>query len=207
MPGTTSIQPSRVSTKCLPGKHAVTYVWLWLSVAGFGALHGLNPATGWMFASAWGVRSGDRTQALRALMPIAIGHVTSIALIAGAVALGLSMDRDAMQILSGALLVVVAVLHVSGRKSRRVKVPVGHAGLALWSFMMSTAHGAGLMLVPAMFALCVGETATREIGGSLTLALATVGVHTVAMLVVTGAMATGICAFVGKLKGEKEETI
>lgn len=140
-------------------------------------------------------------------MPIAIGHVTSIALIAGAVALGLSMDRDAMQILSGALLVVVAVLHVSGRKSRRVKVPVGHAGLALWSFMMSTAHGAGLMLVPAMFALCVGETATREIGGSLTLALATVGVHTVAMLGVTGAMATGVCAFVGKLKGEKEEII
>ncbi len=115
-------------------------------------------------------------------------------------ALGLSMDRDAMQILSGALLVVVAVLHVSGRKSKRVKLPVGHAGLALWSFMVSAAHGAGLMLVPAMFALCVGETATREIGGSLTLALATVGVHTAAMLVVTGVMATGACAFVGKLK-------
>lgn len=186
----------RVSTGCLPGNHVVTYIWLWLSVAGIGALHGLNPATGWMFAAAWGVRSGDRTQAVRALLPIAIGHAISIALVAGAIALGLSLDRAVLQILAGTLLVFTVVLHLSGRRIRRARVPARYAGLALWSFMMSTAHGAGLMLVPAMFALCVGDAATREIGGSLMLALAAVGVHTAAMLVVTAVMAMGACALV-----------
>jgi hypothetical protein len=168
-------------------------LWPWLAVAGVGALHGLNPATGWMFAAAWGVHSRDRAQALRALMPIAVGHATSVALVAGAVALGLSMDRVVLQGLAGALLVVVAMVHLLGCTAQRARA--GHAGLALWSFMMSTVHGAGLMLVPALIPLCMGDTPAREItsSGSLTLALAAVGVHTAAMLVVTGAIATGVC--------------
>lgn len=149
-----------------------------------------------MFAAAWGVRSRDRTQALKALMPIAIGHATSVGLVAGAIALGFSLDRAVLQVLAGALLAITAVLHLSGHGIERMRVPVGHAGLALWSFMMSTAHGAGLMLVPAMFALCVGNAASRQIGGSLMLAFATAGVHTAAMLVVTGVMATGACTLV-----------
>ena len=174
----------------------MTNYWLWLSVAGVGAFHGLNPATGWMFAAAWGVHSRDRTQALRALMPIAVGHATSVALVAGAVALGLSMDRVVLQVLAGGLLVVVAICHLSGRTARLLRAPAGHAGLALWSFMMSTAHGAGLMLVPALFSLCMANAPAREItaSGSLTLALAAVGVHTAAMLAVTGVIATGVCS-------------
>lgn len=174
----------------------MTDFWLWLSVAEVGALHGLNPATGWVFAAAWGVRSRDRKQALRALMPIAIGHATSVALVAGAITLGFSLDRVVLQILGGALLVAVAVLHLSGHNIKRVKLPAEHAGLALWSFMMSTVHGAGLMVVPAMFALCVGNAASREISasGSLLQALAVVAVHTAAMLAVTGVIATGVCS-------------
>jgi hypothetical protein len=72
----------------------MTSLWPWLAVAGLGALHGLNPATGWMFAAAWGVHSRDRAQALRALMPIAVGHTASIALVAAAVVLGLSGDQQ-----------------------------------------------------------------------------------------------------------------
>jgi hypothetical protein len=168
--------------------------WPWLAVAGVGALHGLNPASGWMFAAAWGVHSRDRTKALRALMPIAIGHTTSVALVAGAFAIGLSMDRVAMQVLAGGLLVAVAICHFSGR-TRRARVPAGKAGLALWSFMMSTAHGAGLMLVPVLMPLCMENAPAREItaSGSLTLALAAVGVHTAAMLAVTGVIAIGVC--------------
>lgn len=170
-------------------------LWPWLAVAGVGALHGMNPTTGWMFAAAWGVQSRDRAQALRALMPIAVGHATSVALVAGAVALGLAMDRVVLQALAGALLVVVAMVHLSGRTTRRARAPAGHAGLALWSFMMSTAHGAGLMLVPALIPLCLGAAPGREItaSGSLTLALAAVCVHTAAMLAVTGVIATGVC--------------
>jgi len=170
-------------------------LWPWLAVAGVGALHGLNPVTGWMFAAAWGVRSRDRAQALRALMPIAVGHATSVALVAAAVAFGLSMDRVVLQALAGGLLVVAAMLHLSGRTAKGARAPAGHAGLALWSFMMSTAHGAGLMLVPALIPLCMGDAPAREItaSGSLTLALAAVGVHTAAMLAVTGVIATGVC--------------
>jgi hypothetical protein len=170
--------------------------WPWLAVAGVGALHGLNPTTGWIFAAAWGVRSRDRTQALRALLPIALGHATSVALVAGAVALGMAMDRELLQVAAGALFVVVAVVHLSRRSSKRGRTSAGNAGLALWSFMMSTAHGAGLMLVPALIPLCVGDTPAREItaSGSLTLALAAVGVHTAAMLAVTGVIAAALCS-------------
>ncbi len=170
-------------------------LWSWLAVAGLGALHGLNPATGWMFAAAWGVQSRDRSRALRALMPIAVGHGASVALVAAAVALGLAMDRVALQAVAGGLLVVVAIVHLSGRTPKRARAPAGHAGLALWSFMMSSAHGAGLMLVPALIPLCIGDASGRQItaSGSLTLALAAVGVHTAAMLTVTGVIATGVC--------------
>jgi hypothetical protein len=169
--------------------------WLWLSVAGVGALHGLNPATGWMFAAAWGVRSRDRSQALRALIPIAVGHATSVGLVAGAVALGLSVDRVALQVLAGGLLLVVAICHVSGRMPKRAPVPAGHAGLALWSFIMSSAHGSGLMLVPLLMPLCLqgGPALQFTASGSLMLALAAVAVHTAAMLAVTGLIASGVC--------------
>ncbi|HWX02409.1 hypothetical protein [Collimonas sp.] len=170
-------------------------LWPWLAVAGLGALHGLNPATGWMFAAAWGVRSSDRAQALRALAPIAVGHAASVTLVAAAVALGLGMDRMVLQVLAGVLLAAVAACHLVGRKTERKRTPASHAGLALWSFMMSTAHGAGLMLVPALIPLCMANTPAREItaSGSLTLALAAVGVHTAAMLVVTSLIACGVC--------------
>jgi len=169
--------------------------WPWLMAAGMGALHGLNPATGWMFAAAWGVRSRDRRQALRALMPIALGHVASVALVGAAVVFGLSMDRVMLQVLAGGLFVVVAAVHFSGRTPKAARAPAGLAGMALWSFMMSTVHGAGLMLVPALIPICVGDASAREIStaGPATLALAAVGVHTLAMLAVTGAIATGVC--------------
>lgn len=148
-----------------------------------------------MFAAAWGVRSNDRAQALRALMPIAFGHTAAVAGVAAAVAFGLSMDRAVLQALAGGLLVVAVALHLSNRTARAARAPAGHAGLALWSFMMSTAHGAGLTLVPALIPLCTGNASGRDFtaSDSLMLAVAAVGVHTAAMLAVTGVIATGIC--------------
>lgn len=174
-------------------------LWPWLAVAGVGALHGLNPATGWALAAAWGLRSGERAQAWKALVPIALGHAASVALVAGALALGWSMDRWPLQVGAGALLAVVVGWHLVRHKAGRHRArghSAGNAGLALWSFMMATAHGAGLMLVPALIPLCMSEApAAREItaSGSLLLALAAVGVHTAAMLCVTGLVATGVC--------------
>lgn len=160
-----------------------------------GALHGLNPAGGWPLAAAWGVRSRDRTQALRALLPIAAGHLASVALVAGAVVFGLAMDRFTLQILAGGLFAAAVIAHLSDHLPKVARAPAGHAGLALWSFMVSTAHGAGLMLVPALVPLCAGNGSALEMAGSgpLTLALAALGVHTASMLAVTGVLASGVC--------------
>ncbi|HEU5294257.1 MAG TPA: hypothetical protein VFU71_05680, partial [Burkholderiaceae bacterium] len=109
---------------------------------------------------------------------------------------GLSIDRARLQATIGALLVGAASLRVLRRARSREPVGVrGHGGIALWSFLMTTAHGAGLMLVPALVPLCLADTPARAItaSGSLPLALAAVGVHTAAMLLTTGAIASGVC--------------
>jgi hypothetical protein len=181
-------------------------LWPWLAVAGLGGLHGLNPASGWMLATAWGVRAGDAAHVRRALLPIAIGHAASIAIVAGVVAQGLWMDRALVQTLAGALLVGAATVRLlrgagqvalAGTPARTTPIGThaGHVGIALWSFLMASAHGAGLMLVPALVPLCLTDNPARELtaSGSLLLAGAAVAVHTATMLVTTGLVATGVC--------------
>ncbi len=147
----------------------MTSLWPWLALAGAGALHGLNPATGWGLAAC----SGD---ARRALPPIALGHGAAVGGVAVLVALGASLSVG--QWLCGALL-LGALLR------RRAK-----AGMALWSCLVASAHGSGLMLVPALVPLCLSASPAREItaSGSLLLALAAVAVHMTAMLAVTAAL-------------------
>ena len=166
--------------------------WPWLAVAGVGALHGLNPATGWAFVAAWGVRADERARAWRALAPIAAGHAASVALIAALAALGLVAQRGVLPWLAGGLAVFAAAVHVSRHLPHRTRQAAGRAGLALWSFTMGTAHGAGMMLVPALIPLCVSGSPAREItaSGSMLLALAAVALHMAAMLAVTALMAT-----------------
>jgi hypothetical protein len=95
-------------------------LWPWLAVAGVGALHGLNPATGWMLGRRLGrAFSGDRAQALRALLPIAVGHAASVALVAGAVMFGLSMDRVRCRWRPAGCWSAVAVLTCRAARPRR----------------------------------------------------------------------------------------
>ena len=170
-------------------------LWPWLAAAGVGAVHGVNPASGWLLAAAWGVRTRHRSQALRALVPIALGHAASIGVVGAAFSFGLAMDRLTVQIIAGALLVAAAVVHFTGCTPGATRAPAGHAGLALGSFMMSTAHGAGLMLLPALMPLCIVDVPARVLPGPdpLMLALGAVAVHTMAMLAVTGLLASMAC--------------
>lgn len=169
-------------------------LWPWIAVAALGALHGLNPASGWIGAAACGVRSQDGGQALRALWPLAAGHLASVVLVAGTLALGLNLPRGLLQWLAGGVLVVLVVLHCARHTPPRT-APATDTGLALWSFIASTSHGAGLMLVPALTPLCLSEGPAREItaSGSLPLGLAAIGVHMAAMLAVSGVLASGAC--------------
>jgi hypothetical protein len=177
-------------------------LWPWLAVAGLGAVHGLSPANGWMFAAACGVRTGSGAEARRALLPIAIGHAASVAVVACVVAQGMAFDRALFQSLAGALLVGAASYRMlrGAEQWAPIGAKAGHAGIALWSFLMASAHGAGLMLVPALVPLCLSDGPARQItaSGSLVLALAAVVVHTAAMLLTTGIIASGVCRSASK---------
>ena len=184
-------------------------LWPWIAVAALGALHGLNPASGWPIVAACGVHSHSLAGALRALWPMAAGHLASVALVAGAVALGLRSAGTLLQWLAGGLLRGLVALHCTRRTqpgSRRAAP--ARAGLALWSFIASTSHGAGLMLVPALVPLCLGDGPAREItaSGSLAFGLAAVGVHMAAMLAVTGMLAVGACRWFHRMRRASSPT-
>jgi hypothetical protein len=144
------------------------------------------------------VKGGRTARVLRACVPIAVGHAASIALVAGAVVFGMPMDRAMLQAVAGGLLLIAVAVVLWRRAAPRVRAPAEGAALALASCMVSTAHGAGLMLVPALVPLCGPGAAAREIGasGPLTLAIAAVGVHAAAMLAVAGLAATSACVVV-----------
>jgi len=171
-------------------------------LAGLGAFHGLNPAMGWLFAVALGLHRNSRATVLSALPPIALGHALSIAIVAGAVVVAGAMISQRL-VLAGAGLLLIgwAIYHqVYGHRHRvRVGMRTGQIGLVLWSFLMATAHGAGLMLLPALFQLCLSSPSAPEItaSGSLAMTLAAVSVHTAAMLAVTGVIAIVVYEWVG----------
>lgn len=166
----------------------------WLVLAGLGAFHGVNPAMGWLFAVALGLHRQSRRVMWLSLVPIAIGHALSIAVVVAAVvALGLVVDRRVLDPLAGAALLGWAAYYaLYGHRHRlRVGMRTGMAGLGLWSFMMATGHGAGLMLVPVLVPLCLSASPAQDAfaAGIAPLSLAAVAVHTGAMLVVTAAVA------------------
>jgi hypothetical protein len=176
--------------------------WPWLVLAGLGAFHGLNPAMGWLFAVALGLHRQSRIQVYRALPPIALGHALSIVVVAaGFVAAGILIDVRIVRITAGLLLIGWALYHyLYGHRHRvRVGMRASQAGLMLWSFLMATAHGAGLMILPAVIPLCLAASPVREITtqGSASVAFAAVAVHTGAMLLITGAMAATIYEWAG----------
>jgi len=176
--------------------------WPWLGLAGLGMFHGLNPAMGWLFAVALGLHRQSRRIVLLALLPIALGHALAVALVTLAVvALGLVIDTRAVRGAAGVVLIGWAVYHALYGSRHRVRVGMrtGLAGLALWSFLMATAHGAGLMLLPILLPLHRAASPGHHAmaGGPLTVSLAAVAVHTLAMLATTGAIAVVVYEWVG----------
>lgn len=176
--------------------------WPWLVLAGLGAFHGLNPAMGWLFAVALGLHRNSGVILVKALPVIAIAHAASIAIVAGAVVLtGIAIRSQALLAGSGILLVGWAMYHqLYGHRHRvRIGMRTGLAGLALWSFLMATAHGAGVMVLPALIPLCLADSPLGTIAaeGSIGLTLAAVGIHTAAMLAVTGAIAIVVREWLG----------
>ena len=162
----------------------------WAAVAGSGVFHGANPAMGWLFATALGLQRGSRAALLLALPPIALGHAASILLFTSSTAaLGAQLPAGALHCGLGALLIGWAAWqHVYAHKHRaRVGMTVGFAGLATWSALMATVHGAGLMLMPAMLPLCGGGSAAAA--NPLEISFAFTVLHTLTTLATTAAIA------------------
>ena len=115
-----------------------------------GAAHGINPAMGWLFAVGLGFQERDRRAVWRALGPLALGHALAIAVAVLAAALvGLVLPQQAIKGLVSGLLFGFGVYHlVRHAHPRGGGMRVGRRDLVIWSFLVASAHGAGLMALP-----------------------------------------------------------
>jgi hypothetical protein len=178
----------------------------WLAIAGLGLFHGLNPAMGWLFAVALGLNRQNERIVLVSLLPIALGHALAVAAVLLAfLLLGLLVSGTVLMRLAGVVLLGWALWHaLYGHRQRvRVGMQTGLAGLALWSFLMANAHGAGLMLVPVVAPLCltgvIGHAPIQQLttDQATLVALAALGLHTAAMLATIAVIALAVYRWIG----------
>jgi hypothetical protein len=176
------------------------YVWVALFL--LGCYHGINPAMGWLFAVALGLQERSTAAVFRAVIPIVVGHVVSIAVVVGIAVWAASVFPHVVvhRIAAGVLLAFGAYRLIRLRHPRWVGMRVGFWGLTLWGFLMSSAHGAGLMLLPFVTASTDGmpgmpifRTATRAaLQGWLM-----IGVHTLGYLFAMTLVAFFVYAYFG----------
>jgi hypothetical protein len=178
-----------------------TEIWPWLALAGLGLFHGVNPAMGWLFAVALGLHRGNQRIVLLSLVPIALGHAAAVATVLLAVAaLGLVVDQTMLMRLAALVLIGWAAWHALYGHRRRVRIGMqtGLAGLVLWSFLMASAHGAGLMLIPTLQPICASAVAAQATtAGALPAALVGLGIHSGVMLATIAVISLAVYRFTG----------
>jgi hypothetical protein len=163
----------------------------WAALAALGAYHGLNPGMGWLFAVARGLQERKRGEVLLAVWPIAAGHEASImAVLLATVALETVVAAHWIRLAAAGILVLFAAALLLKRRvhPKGYGMRIGYAGLAGWSFLMSSAHGAGLMILPIFLGLTL---TVQEPGLPTTIGQALLAgvIHTGAMLIVMTAIA------------------
>jgi hypothetical protein len=186
--------------------------WPWLALILLGAYHGLNPAMGWLFAVALGLQEGRREAVIKAFWPIALGHAAAVTLVVAVVlAAQVVVPMGVLRYLGAGALILFGLYKLIRRKHPRwVGMRVGFRDLTGWSFLMASAHGAGLMLVPILMRLASTEqmhgahahgTHHAAMAGSATVFadLAMVGLHTLAMFAVMAAVAVVVYEKLGVL--------
>jgi hypothetical protein len=167
----------------------------WAMLVALGAFHGINPGMGWLFAVALGMQERRRGAVIRALLPLGAGHALAVAAaVAAALALGTVVPIGWLRwAVAGVLVSLGAMRFVRHRHPRWAGMRVGMAGLTLWSFLMATAHGAGLMVVPVFVGMTMtggGDRAHhRMLGNDAGAALLATGLHAAGYLIVTAFVA------------------
>ena len=176
----------------------------WLVLFGLGAYHGLNPAMGWLFAVSLGLQEKSGRAVWRALPPLALGHLASMsAVVAVFGLLQIGLSTGLVRIAAAVLLLALGILKlVSSRHPRWASwtgMRVGFLDLTIWSFLMATAHGAGLMLLPVLFSLpALDHSAHMHAAAALPQPwLIAVAVHTLAYLATAGAIGLIVYRYVG----------
>jgi hypothetical protein len=152
---------------------------------------------GWLFAVALGLQRGSRKAVWFALGPLAMGHGLAMLLTIGAAAaIGVVLPPSTLKWGVAALLVALGVYRLV--RSRHIVyggMQVNSRELATWSFLMATAHGAGLMMLPLVLgrlpsAEHVHHLSAGMLGGGIEWSgIAAAVIHTAGYLLVTGTIA------------------
>ena len=168
----------------------------WAMLMALGAFHGINPGMGWLFAVALGMQERRRGAVLRALVPLCAGHAIAVASTLGAaLAIGFVIPLGWLRWPMAGVLVSLGVLRLFGhRHPRWAGMRVSMGGLTVWSFLMATAHGAGLMVVPVFMGMSMSEAGEHAhhmpaAGAGAGAAFFATGLHAVGYLAVTAFIA------------------
>ena len=189
----------------LSGAHW-TLAGLWLAVVASGLYHGVNPGMGWPLAVSAGLIERSSYALVAALWPLTVGHLLAMFVVILPFAVLFALIEWQQQIQIGASLLVIGfgIFRLVNRRHPRVLARILPAQLVLWSFVVSIAHGAGLMLVPIYLGLCRAadldkghEAAGALINANLGMAVLVSVVHSVAMIVAGGFLAWLVYRYLG----------
>lgn len=179
---------------------------LWLAVIGSGLYHGVNPGMGWPLAVSAGLMGNGRRDLFAALGPLAGGHLLAMmGILLPFVAMSALITwQQEIRIAAALILIAVGIWLFFNRRHPRFLARIKPTQLALWSFAVATAHGAGLMLVPIYLGLCrveeidVGhQAAATLIGGNLVVAILVSVFHAGAMIATGGMIAFAVLEWLG----------
>jgi hypothetical protein len=174
----------------------------WLGVIGFGVYHGLNPSMGWPLAVANGLAARRDAAVFATVLPLGVGHLLAMAVVLvpfTLLAWYVEWSR-ALRIGAGLLVLGFGVFRLARPRHPRFLARVPPTRLAWWSFLMATAHGAGLMLVPIALGLCASEAAQHghlAIGTGVATAVLMALVHTAVMIACGLALAWTVYRWLG----------
>jgi hypothetical protein len=181
-----------------------TGAWLWLAVIASGLYHGVNPGMGWPLAVSAGLMEKSPRALFQALAPLAAGHLLAILvmLLPFGLLLALAEWRREIQLAAALGVIGFGVFRLVDRRHPKALARIPPTQLALWSFAIAIAHGAGLMLVPIYLGLCRADTSGHAatapvVEGNLGIALLVAVVHVGAMIAVGGCVAFLVYRYLG----------
>jgi len=173
-------------------------MWSVAALLLLGAFHGVNPGMGWLFAVALGMQEQRRKAVWRAMLPLAVGHglaIGTVVLLAGL--MGALLPARALRVTVALMIVSLGAYRLVRQRHFRWRgMRVSMMGLTVWSFLMASAHGAGLMVLPVVLAATPQHPSDHgahagQVASAMSGAFAT-AVHGIGYLVAT-ALAATVC--------------